>query len=65
MLIIAHIIGVRLGQTLFGHEKLYPQVLFLYWIWAPYRIPMMLAVMAIAGVYGCIGLYFWLRMRGV
>ena len=63
MLIIAHIIGVRLGQTLFGHEKLYPQVLFLYWIWAPYRIPMMLAVMAIAWVHGCIGLYFWLRMR--
>ena len=63
MLIIAHIIGVRLGQTLFGHEKLYPQVLFLYWIWAPYRIWLMLAVMTIAWVHGCIGLYFWLRMR--
>ena len=63
MLIIAHIIGIRLGQTLYGHEKLYPQVLFLYWIWAPYRIWMMLAVMTIAWVHGCIGLYFWLRMR--
>jgi len=63
MLIIAHVIGIRLGQTLFGHERLYPQVLFLYWIWAPYRIPMMLAVMTIAWVHGCIGLYFWLRMR--
>ncbi|MEH2495441.1 adenylate cyclase [Bradyrhizobium sp. AZCC 1678] len=63
MLIIAHIIGVRLGQTLFGHEKLYPQVLFLYWVWAPYRIPMMLAVMTIAWVHGCIGLYLWLRMK--
>ncbi|UPJ48615.1 2Fe-2S iron-sulfur cluster binding domain-containing protein [Bradyrhizobium sp. 200] len=63
MLIIAHIIGVRLGQTLYGHERLYPQILFLYWIWAPYRIPMMLAVMTIAWVHGCIGLYLWLRMR--
>ncbi|KRQ93171.1 adenylate/guanylate cyclase domain-containing protein [Bradyrhizobium valentinum] len=63
MLIIAHIIGVRLGQTLFGHEKLYPQILFLYWIWAPWRIWMMLAVMTIAWVHGCIGLYLWLRMR--
>ena len=62
-LIIAHIIGVRLGQTLYGHEKLYPQVLFVYWIWEPYRIWMMLAVMTIAWVHGCIGLYFWLRMR--
>ena len=63
MLIIGHVIGIRLGQTLFGHERLYPQVLFLYWIWAPYRIWMMLAVMTIAWVHGCIGLYFWLRMR--
>ncbi|WP_065750974.1 adenylate/guanylate cyclase domain-containing protein [Bradyrhizobium paxllaeri] len=63
MMIIAHIIGVRLGQTLYEHEKLYPQILFLYWIWAPWRIPMMLAVMTIAWVHGCIGLYLWLRMR--
>src|SRR6266550_8468042 len=26
MLVISHIIGVRLGQTLYGHQKLYPQV---------------------------------------
>lgn len=63
MLIIGHIIGIRLGQTLYGHERLYPQVLFLYWIWAPFRVWMMLAVMTIAWVHGCIGLYFWLRMR--
>jgi adenylate cyclase len=63
MLIIAHVIGIRLGQTLYGHERLYPQILFLYWIWAPWRIPMMLAVMTVAWVHGCIGLYLWLRMR--
>ncbi|WOH65398.1 adenylate/guanylate cyclase domain-containing protein [Bradyrhizobium sp. BWA-3-5] len=65
MLIIAHVIGIRLGETLYGHERLYPQILFLYWIWAPWRIPMMLAVMTIAWVHGCIGLYFWLRMRAI
>jgi adenylate cyclase len=63
MLIIAHVIGIRLGQTLYGHERLYPQILFLYWIWAPWRIPMMLVVMTIAWIHGCIGLYLWLRMR--
>jgi adenylate cyclase len=62
-LVAAHIIGVRLGHTLYGHDRLYPQVLFLYWVAAPYRIWMMLAVMTIAWVHGCIGLYFWLRMR--
>lgn len=62
-LIVAHVIGTRLGQSLYGHEKLYPQVLFLYWVWAPYRIWLMLAVMSVAWIHGCIGLYFWLRMR--
>ena len=36
-LIITHIVGVRLGHTLFGHEKLYPQVFFAYWIAWPRR----------------------------
>src|SRR5436305_15072513 len=31
-LVITHIIGIRLGHTLFGHEKLYPQPFFAYWI---------------------------------
>ena len=62
-LIITHIAGVRLGQALFGHEKLYPQVFFAYWIVWPYKIWLMLAVMTVAWVHGCIGLYFWLRMK--
>jgi len=62
-LIITHIAGVRLGHTLFGHEKLYPQVLFAYWIVWPFKVWLMYAVMIIAWVHGCIGLYFWLRMK--
>ena len=62
-LIIAHIAGVRLGETLFGHEKLYPQVFYAYWVAWPYKILQMYAVLLIAWIHGCIGLYFWLRMR--
>jgi adenylate cyclase len=62
-LIIAHIIGVRLSETLFGHEKLYPQVFYAYWVAWPYKILQMYAVLLIAWTHGCIGLYFWLRMR--
>ena len=62
-LIIAHIVGVRLAQTLFGHEKLYPQVFFAYWIVWPYRIWLIFSVLIIAWIHGCIGLYFWLRMK--
>jgi adenylate cyclase len=62
-LVITHIIGVRLGQTLFGHEKLYPQVFFAYWIVWPYKGWLMYAVILIAWIHGCIGLNFWLRMK--
>jgi adenylate cyclase len=62
-LVITHLVGVRVGQTLFGHEKLYPQVLFAYWIVWPLKMWLMYAVLIIAWVHGCIGLYFWLRMK--
>ena len=62
-LVITHLVGVRLGHTLFGHDKLYPQVLFAYWIVWPLKMWVMYAVMIVAWVHGCIGLYFWLRMK--
>jgi adenylate cyclase len=62
-LIITHLAGVRLGQALFGQEKLYPQVFYAYWIVWPYKMRLMFAVLVISWVHGCIGLYFWLRMK--
>ncbi len=62
-LIISHVAGVRLGQTLFGHEKLYPQVFFALWIVWPYKMWLMFAALIVSWVHGCIGLYFWLRMK--
>lgn len=62
-LILTHIIGVRLGQTLFGNEKLYPQELYSFWVAHPYKMWLMPSVLVIAWVHGCIGLYFWLRMK--
>src|SRR5580692_2466352 len=62
-LIIAHITGVRLGQALYGQEKLYPQVFYAYWVVWPYKMWLMFAVLTIAWIHGSIGLYFWLRMK--
>ncbi len=62
-LIIAHLVGVRLGQTLFDHEKLYPQVFYAYWVAWPYKMWLMFLVLLVAWTHGCIGLYFWLRMK--
>jgi adenylate cyclase len=63
MLLIAHVTGVRLGQTLFGQAKLYPQVLYGYWVVSPFRAWLTLSVLVIAWIHGSIGLYFWLRMK--
>jgi adenylate cyclase len=62
-LIITHLAGVRLGQAIFGHEKLYPQVFYAYWVVWPYKMWLMFIVLIAAWVHGCIGLYFWLRMK--
>ncbi len=62
-LIIGHISGVRLGQALFGLKKLYPQVFYVDWVVAPSKMWLLLLVLVIAWVHGCIGLYFWLRMK--
>src|SRR6195952_2629118 len=62
-MVVAHIVGVRLGQALYGHEKLYPQVFFAYWISAPYKAWLLSAVMIVSWVHACIGLHFWLRMK--
>ena len=62
-LIAAHVIGTRLGFTLFGTSKLYPQVLHGYWATASNRMWMTLSVLIIAWIHGSIGLYFWLRMK--
>lgn len=62
-LVMAHVIGVRLGLTLYGHEKLYPQELYLFFVAAPGRLWTMTILLLIAWVHGCIGIYFWLRMR--
>lgn len=62
-LVMAHVIGVRLGQTLYGHEKLYPQELYLFFVASPGRLWQMTILLVIAWVHGCIGIYFWLRLK--
>jgi adenylate cyclase len=62
-LVISHVAGIRLGHALFGIEKLYPQVFYADWVAAPFRMWMLFALLIIAWIHGCIGLYFWLRIK--
>nr|WP_257196477.1 MULTISPECIES: adenylate/guanylate cyclase domain-containing protein [unclassified Bradyrhizobium] len=62
-LVMGHVVGVRLGYTLYDHEKLYPQELYLFFVAAPGRLWQMTILLMIAWVHGCIGIYFWLRLK--
>ena len=62
-LVVTHVVGARLGEALFGHEKHYPQELYLFWIARPHLIWLMFTVLLVAWIHGSIGLYFWLRMK--
>src|ERR1700746_2691625 len=63
VLVAFHVIGARLGHTLFGQEKLYPQELYGFWMAPAHRELMIFTVLVIAWTHGCIGLHFWLRMK--
>jgi adenylate cyclase len=63
VLIITHLAGVRFDDVMFQHQKLYPQVLYSYWVVWPYKMWLMFIVLIVSWVHGCIGLYFWLRMK--
>ncbi|WP_257168821.1 adenylate/guanylate cyclase domain-containing protein [Bradyrhizobium sp. SRS-191] len=63
VLIFSHLAGVRLGQTLYGHEKLYPQVLYSYWSGPSWRVWLMSTALLTSWTHGCIGLHFWLRLK--
>lgn len=62
-LLMAHLIGVRLAASLYGHEKFYEQVFFGYWIARPFLAVAMYVVLVVSWTHACIGLYFWLRMK--
>jgi len=63
VMIISHVVGVRLSQTLFDTQKLYPQVLYSNWVASSGRLWLMVGVLNVAWIHGCIGMYLWLRLK--
>jgi adenylate cyclase len=62
-LLVAHFVGVRLGSRLFDRDQYYAQVFIAYWVHRPYMEWVQFALLVVAWVHGCIGLYFWLRLK--
>ncbi|MBP1181502.1 adenylate/guanylate cyclase domain-containing protein [Methylobacterium sp. PvR107] len=62
-LLISHITGTRISFVTEGLDKGYAQELYAFWVASPPLGLMQVAVLVIAWIHGCTGLYFWLRLK--
>jgi adenylate cyclase len=62
-LLVVHFVGVRLQAPLFGRNLYYAQAFYAYWVNRPYLEWVQFGLLTVAWVHGCIGLYFWLRLK--
>ena len=62
-LIMGHVLATRVGAAFFDMQLHYPQELWTFWINNPMRGLEQAVVLVIAWIHGCIGLYYWLRLR--
>lgn len=63
ILLCTHLVGERLAVTLYGLPRSYAQALYNFWIVRPDLGMMQAAVLLVAWIHGCIGVYFWLRLK--
>jgi adenylate cyclase len=62
-LITVHLVGVRFEAPLFGRDVDYAHAFVAYWINRPYMHWVQFVLLVVAWTHGCIGLYFWLRLK--
>lgn len=63
LLIVVHLVGGRLQAPLFGRDIDYAHSFVAYWISRPYMHWVQFTLLLVAWTHGCIGLYFWLRLK--
>src|SRR4051812_27733444 len=64
LLIASHFGVVRLGGLMFGRDPPnYAAPLLAYWVNRPYMMTVQFVLLTVAWIHGCIGLYFWLRLK--
>jgi adenylate cyclase len=62
-ILCTHLIGERLGATLFGLKRSYALALYNFWVGHPGLGAMQALLLFIAWIHGSIGLYLWLRLK--
>jgi adenylate cyclase len=63
LLIVVHLVYVRIISALFERDVYYAGVLYSFWVSRPYMHWVQFALLLVAWTHGCIGLYFWLRLK--
>jgi adenylate cyclase len=60
----SHFGAVRVAGWLFGRDPTnYASPLLAYWVARPHMIGVQFTLLTIAWIHGCIGIYFWLRLK--
>ncbi len=63
VLLANHVLATRVSQTLYATDKGYPIELFSFYVGnIPFGI-VQHVVLVVAWVHGCLGIYFWLRLK--
>ena len=63
VMLCSHLIGERLGLSLYGLHRTYALALYNFWVARPDFGVLQAALVLVAWIHGCIGLYFWLRLK--
>jgi adenylate cyclase len=63
LMLCTHLIGERLGWSLYGLHRSYALALYNFWVARPDLGVMQATLILVAWIHGCIGLYYWLRLR--
>jgi adenylate cyclase len=62
-LLATHLAGTRIAFAAYGIDKGYAQVLYSFWVLSPYNGLVQLALVIVAWTHGCIGIWFWFRLK--
>jgi adenylate cyclase len=62
-LLANHLAGTRIALAAFDLNKGYAEVLYSFWVASPFFGRVQLALLVVAWLHGCYGVYFWLRVQ--
>jgi adenylate cyclase len=64
-LLASHVLGTRVAASLHGLQDFYTYVLLVLWYVNPAGAAQQSFALLVAWIHGCIGLWFWLRLRPI